>query len=327
MLLTSSGAIAAGMARLGLSRRPQNIPEKQAAAAIGQSYLMWAYERSFSKRGCQVAQILLTQDEFSFRRRYLNARNTLFTLLEHRVIPIANENDGVAVEEIQVGDNDSLSATVACLAAADLLVVLSDVEGLYTADPRCEDGACLIPSVREISGDVLDAAGAAGSEVGTGGMRTKLMAAQKVMDFGIPMIIADGRDPRVLDDVLSGKERGTLFVPPRQKLAGRKHWILHSISPQGQITVDAGAVRALLEGGKSLLPAGITAARGDFSAGDAVKVVAPDGREVARGLINYGAADVTKIKGLRTDQVRLVLGYAYDEVIHRDDLVLVEDKN
>jgi glutamate 5-kinase len=326
MLITSSGAIAAGMAKLGLSRRPQNIPEKQAAAAIGQSYLMWAYERAFSKRGCQVAQILLTQDEFSFRRRYLNARNTLFTLLEHRVIPVANENDSVAVEEIQVGDNDSLSATVACLAEADLLLILSDVEGLYTADPRCEDGACLIPSVREISGEIMQAAGAAGTRVGTGGMRTKLLAAQKVMDFGIPMIIADGRDPRVMDDVLAGKERGTLFIPPRQKMAGRKHWILHSIPPQGRIVVDAGAARAILEGGKSLLPAGITDTRGDFSAGDAVRVVTPDGGEVARGLVNYGASDVTKIKGLRTDQVRLVLGYAYDEVIHRDDLVLVEEK-
>jgi glutamate 5-kinase len=326
MLITSSGAIAAGMAKLGLSRRPQNIPEKQAAAAIGQSYLMWAYERAFSRRGCQVAQILLTRDEFSFRKRYLNARNTLFTLLAHRVVPIVNENDSVAVEEIQVGDNDSLSATVACLAEADLLLILSDVEGLFTADPRCEDGACLIPSVREITGELLEAAGEAGSGIGTGGMYTKLLAAQKVMDFGIPMVIADGRDPGAIDDVLAGREKGTLFVPPRRKMAGRKHWILHSIPPQGRVDVDAGAARAVLKGGKSLLPAGITGVKGEFSAGDAVRVVGPDGNEVARGLVNYGSADVTRIKGLHTDQVRLVLGYAYDEVIHRDDLVLVDDR-
>ncbi len=324
MLITSSGAIAAGMARLGLARRPQSIPEKQAAAAIGQSYLMWAYEKAFSQRGCQVAQILLTQDEFSFRKRYLNARNTLFALLQHRVIPVANENDSVAVEEIKVGDNDNLSATVACLAEADLLVILSDVAGLFTADPRCEEGACLIPTVEAVTADLIASAGRAGTVVGTGGMATKLQAARKVTDFGIPMVIADGRREGVVDSILAGEETGTLFLPQRQKMAGRKHWILHSITPQGRILVDAGAARALQKGGKSLLPAGITAVQGEFGAGDAVRIIDPDEREVARGLVNYGAADVTRIKGLRTDQARLVLGYTYEEVIHRDDLVLVE---
>ena len=324
MLITSSGAIAAGMAKLGLSRRPQNIPEKQAAAAVGQSYLMWAYERAFSLRGCQVAQILLTQDEFSFRKRYLNARNTLFTLLSHGVIPVANENDSVAVEEIQVGDNDTLSATVACLAEADLLLILSDVSGFYTADPHCEEGACLIPVVERITDEVLSWAGGSTTGTGTGGMSTKLQAARKSTDFGIPMVIADGRDPSTISRVLAGEDEGTLFLPQRQKMAGRKHWILHSIHPQGRIAVDGGAARAIASGGKSLLPAGITAVFGDFSAGDAVRIVGPDDREIARGLVNYTAGDVIRIKGLKSDRVRLVLGYTYDEVIHRDDLVLVE---
>jgi len=324
MLVTSSGAISAGMGRLGLRRRPQNIPEKQAAAAVGQSYLMWAYERAFSLRGCQVAQILLTQDEFSFRKRYLNARNTLFTLLSHGVIPVANENDSVAVEEIQVGDNDTLSATVACLAEADLLLILSDVSGFYTADPHCEEGACLIPVVERITDEVLSWAGGSTTGTGTGGMSTKLQAARKSTDFGIPMVIADGRDPSTISRVLAGEDEGTLFLPQRQKMAGRKHWILHSIHPQGRIAVDGGAARAIASGGKSLLPAGITAVFGDFSAGDAVRIVGPDDREIARGLVNYTAGDVIRIKGLKSDRVRLVLGYTYDEVIHRDDLVLVE---
>lgn len=324
MLITSSGAIAAGMGRLGLARRPQNIPEKQAAAAIGQSYLMWAYERAFSGRGCQVAQILLTRDEFSYRRRYLNARNTLFTLISHRVIPIANENDSVAVDEIQVGDNDTLSATVACLAEADLLLILSDVPGLHTADPRCEEEACLIPVVEEITDEIISSAGSTRSATGTGGMATKLQAARKSTDFGIPMVIADGQDPAILGRVLAGEDVGTLFLPQRQKLAGRKHWILHSIHPQGRIVVDAGAARAITAGGKSLLPAGITSVHGEFNAGDAVRIIGPLDGEVARGLVNYGSADVIRIKGLKTDQVRLVLGHAYDEVVHRDDLVLVD---
>ncbi len=324
MLITSSGAIVAGMGRLGLNRRPRNIPEKQAAAAIGQSYLVWAYERAFSRRQCQVAQILLTQDEFSFRRRYLNARNTLFTLLSHRVIPIANENDSVAVEEIQVGDNDTLSATVACLAEADLLLILSDVPGFYTADPHCDEGACLIPTVTEVSEELVAAAGTSRSETGTGGMATKLMAARKVMDFGIPMVILDGRDPASIGQVMAGKEVGSLFVPPHRTMARRKHWILHSIPPQGRIAVDAGAARAISRGGKSLLPAGVKNVHGAFNAGDSVRIIGPDEREIARGLTNYSAADVTRIKGLKTDQVQLVLGFTYDEIIHRDDLVLVE---
>ncbi len=323
-LVVSSGAVAAGMGRLGLKRRPQSIPEKQAAAAIGQSYLMWAYERAFSGRGCQVAQILLTRDEFSYRRRYLNARNTLFTLLSHRVIPIANENDSVAVDEIQVGDNDTLSATVACLAEADLLLILSDVTGLHTADPRCEEGACLIPVVEEITDEIISSAGSTRSATGTGGMTTKLQAARTSTDFGIPMVIVDGKDPAIIGQVLSGEDVGTLFLPQRQKLAGRKHWILHSIPPQGRIIVDAGAARAITAGGKSLLPAGITGVQGEFNAGDAVRIIGPRDGEVARGLVNYGSADVIRIKGLKTDQVRLVLGYAYDEVVHRDDLVLVD---
>jgi glutamate 5-kinase len=326
MLITSSGAIAAGMGRLGLVRRPQNIPEKQAAAAIGQSYLMWAYERAFSRRGCQVAQILLTQDEFSYRRRYLNARNTLFTLLSHGVVPIVNENDSVAVEEIQVGDNDTLSATVACLAEADLLLILSDVPGFFTADPGCEEDACLIPLVDGITEEIRAAAGSARTGTGTGGMATKLEAARKVTDFGIPMVIADGRDPAAVSRVLAGEKTGTLFLPQRQKMAGRKHWILHSIPPQGRIIVDAGAARAITSGGKSLLPAGVTAVEGDFSAGDAVRILGPGGGEIARGLVNYSSTDVIRIKGLQSDQVILVLGYTYEEVVHRDDLVLVETR-
>ncbi len=323
-LIVSSGAIIAGMGRLGLRCRPGNIPEKQAAAAIGQSYLMWAYEKTISRRGCQVAQILLTQDEFSQRHRYLNARNTLTALLAHRAIPIVNENDSVAVEEIKVGDNDTLSATVACLIEADLLVILSDVEGLFTADPRSDPRATLIPTVREVNPAMVEAAGKSPSATGTGGMYTKLHAARKVMDFGIPMVIADGRSPGTIRRVMSGEEVGTIFLPRSRKMAGRKHWILHSIPPQGDITIDTGATRAVLKEGRSLLPAGITGVSGGFQAGDAVRILGPDSQEIARGLVNYGSVDIHKIMGLKTDQVPQILGYTYDEVIHRNDLVVIE---
>jgi glutamate 5-kinase len=321
-LIVTSGAIAAGAGRLQLPRRPRTIPEKQAAAAIGQSYLMWAYEQAFSRRGRQVAQILLTQDDFADRRRFLNAQNTLATLLEHRVIPVINENDTVAVDEIRVGDNDTLSATVACLVGADLLVLLSDVAGLYTADPRHDPAARLVPTVEGIDAALLETARGTSSSVGTGGMRTKLRAARTVTDFGIPMVIADGRSPDTLRRLLAGGEIGTLFLPAQQRIAGKKHWIRHTLAPAGDILVDAGAARAILQGGKSLLPAGVTGTSGEFDAGDPVRVVGPDGREVARGLTRYGAAAIAGIRGEKTAKVRCLACYTADEVVHRDEMVI-----
>jgi glutamate 5-kinase len=321
-LVVTSGAVAAGMGRMRLPRRPRTIPEKQAAAAIGQSYLMAAWEQAFSRHGLQAAQVLLTAGDLADRRRFLNARNTLGTLLEHRAVPVINENDTVAVDELRVGDNDSLSATVACLVDADLLVILSDVAGLYTADPRRDPKARLVPTVRGIGAELLAGARGTTSAVGTGGMATKLAAARRVTDFGIPMLIASGQEAANVGRLLAGGEIGTLFLPVERRLGGKKHWIRHTLAPAGDIQVDAGAARALQAGGKSLLPAGVTGTRGAFAAGDPVRIVGPDGREVARGLTRYAAGDIARISGLSTAKARCLDCYLQDEVVHRDEMVI-----
>ncbi|HEV8307166.1 MAG TPA: glutamate 5-kinase [Methylomirabilota bacterium] len=321
--LVSSGAIAAGTARLGLRVRPRTIPEKQAAAAAGQAALMWHYEQAFLPHGRQVAQVLLTQEDISHRARYLNARNTLLTLLGYGVLPIINENDTVAVEEIKVGDNDNLAALVAYLVEADLLVLLSDTDGLYTGDPNQDPTAERIDTVEAITPEMERLAGARGP-LGTGGMVTKLQAAQKAMAAGIPMVIADGRRAGVLDAVLDGEPVGTYFEPRGDRLTARKRWIAFAIAPQGMLEVDAGARRALVEGGKSLLPSGVVKVEGEFSAGDAVGLRDPEGREFARGIVNYDAREVATLRGARTRDIERLLGYrALDEVIHRDDLVIL----
>jgi glutamate 5-kinase len=321
-VVVTSGAIAAGAARLRLPRRPRTIPEKQAAAAVGQSYLMAAWEQAFRHRGLQVAQVLLTGGDLADRRRFTNAQNTLAALLEYGVVPVINENDTVAVDEIRVGDNDTLSATVAVLVGADLLVILSDIEGLYTGDPRQDPRATLVPTVRGVDAALLESAGGTSSAVGTGGMRTKLVAARRASDFGIPMAIASGQDPENIGRLLAGGTVGTVFLPAGRRLAGKKHWIRHTLAPAGEILVDAGAARALVRGGKSLLPAGVTGASGEFAAGDPVRIVGPDGKEIARGLTRYAAAEIAGIKGLTTERLRCLGCHREDEVVHRDELVV-----
>ncbi len=324
-ILVSSGAILAGMEALGLRQRPRELPLKQAAAAVGQSHLMRAYEEAFQPCGRRVAQILLTREDLRHRGRYLNARNTLFTLLGLQVVPIVNENDTVAVQEIQFGDNDTLSALVAHMADADLLVILTDIEGLYTADPHRSNTAELIRLVRP-----QDAVGAfcaenTGSAASIGGMSTKVLAARRAAMAGIPTVVADGVRPGVLEEILRGGEVGTFFMPSRSRMRSRQRWLAFASVPRGGIVVDDGAKRALITGNKSLLPSGIRATQRSFRAGDVVSLVDARNREFARGLVNYGREEVDKIKGLHSHEIAGVLGSKpYDEVIHRDNLVIVE---
>ena len=324
VVVVSSGAIASGMARLGLTQRPRSIPEKQAAAAVGQSALMWHYEQAFARHGIRVAQVLVTQEDISARPRYLNARNTLQVLLRFRVVPVVNENDTVAVEEIKVGDNDNLAALVAHLVDADLLVILTDVDGLYTGDPRVDPEARRLETVDAVTEEIERLVWDADGQVSVGGMSTKLEAARKVTSSGIPMVIASGRVPGTLRRVLRGEPLGTYFVPRGDRLAGRKRWIAFAVPPQGRLTVDAGARSALVERGKSLLPSGVVEVEGEFHAGEVVSLSAADGKEFARGLTNYDAAELRKIQGAKTKDIEERLGYkSFDEVIHRDNLVLL----
>ncbi len=324
VVIVSSGAIAAGMARLGLTEKPKTMPQKQAAAAIGQSALMWNYERSFSFYGEKVAQILLTRDDLANRHRFLNARNTLFTLLTMGVIPIINENDTVVVEEIKVGDNDNLSALVTNLVNADLLIILSDIDGLYDRDPRLFKNARLIPLVSQITEEMEEGAAGTSSPISIGGMVTKLEAARKAAFFGVPTILANGLVPGIIEKILLGEEIGTLFIPQGSKLTSRKHWIAFTLKPKGKIIVDAGAKKAICQKGKSLLPSGVISVEGKFSVGDAVAIIDTQGIEFARGLTNYGSTEINKIKGLQTGEIIDKLGYKYsDEIIHRDDLAVI----
>ena len=322
--LVSSGAIATGMARLRLLARPRSIPEKQAAAAVGQSALMWHYEQAFKKHGIQVGQVLLTGQDISDRSRYLNARNTLLALLDFGVLPIVNENDTVAVDEIKVGDNDNLAALVAHLIDADLLVLLTDVDGLYTGDPRRDPTARRLETVQAITEDIHRLVFDATNQVSVGGMSTKLEAAQKANASGIPMVIASGREPGILQRVLRGESVGTYFQPRDDRLASRKRWIAFAVPPQGRLVVDAGAKKALTERGKSLLPSGLAAVDGEFVAGAVVALAEIDGQEFARGLVNYDADELRKICGAKTGEIEKTLGYkGFDEVVHRDNLVVL----
>jgi len=322
--LVSSGAIVTGMARLGLETRPRSIPEKQAAAAVGQSALMWHYEQAFKKHELMVGQVLLTGQDISDRGRYLNARNTLLALLDFDVVPVVNENDTVAVDEIKVGDNDNLAALVAHLIDADLLILLTDVDGLYTGDPRRDPSARRVDTVAAITGDIQRLVYDEAGEVSVGGMSTKLEAAQKAGASGIPMIIASGREPGVVTRLLKGEDLGTYFQPRDDRLAARKRWIAFAVPPQGRLTVDAGAKKALTERGKSLLPSGLVEVAGDFQAGEVVALLEAAGGEFARGLVNYDAAELRKIRGAKTGDIERALGYkGIGEVIHRDNLVVL----
>jgi len=325
VVLVTSGAIATGMARLALAERPRTIPEKQAAAAVGQSALMWHYDAAFKRHDVAVGQVLLTAQDIGDRARYLNARNTLRMLLDLSVLPIVNENDTVAVEEIKVGDNDNLSALVASLVDADLLVLLTDVDGLYTADPAVAADARKLDTVDAVTDDIVRLVWSREGGASVGGMATKLEAAQKAAASGIPMVIASGREEGVLTRLLAGEAVGTYFTPKADRLTARKWWIAFALPPQGRLTVDAGALRALRDEGRSLLPSGVVDVGGDFAAGEVVAIVGQaDGREFGRGLVNFDAVELRKIRGAKTRQIEERLGYrGVDEVIHRDNLVIL----
>lgn len=326
VLLVSSGAMASGMKKIGLSRRPDEIPKRQAIAAVGQSGLMMAYEQAFAQYDRKVAQVLLTGEDLNNRVRYLNARNTLHTLLAWKIVPVINENDTVAVAEIKFGDNDNLSAMITLLMDADICVNLTDIGGLYTGDPRKDPEARLIPEVTRITKAVGKLAGAIPGVLGTGGMLTKIGAARKLTGAGVPMVIAPGLEADVLLKLFSGQRIGTFFLPAGERLSRRKCWIGYTLKPKGVIVVDEGAATAILKKGKSLLPGGITDVTGDFGVGAPVELRDGRGVSIGIGLVNYSAADIRSIMGCNTDTIHERLGHkSYDEVIHRNNLTVFND--
>ncbi|MBP2653299.1 MAG: proB [Firmicutes bacterium] len=324
LILVTSGAVGAGMDRLGMKEKPRTIPEKQAAAAVGQGILMQTYEKLFAEYGQVVAQVLLTREDSNHRKRCINSRNTLITLMAMGVIPIINENDVVAVDELKFGDNDTLSAMVASIIDAELLVILSDVDGLYTGNPQCDEAARLLPEIFDITPDVEALAGGPGSKQGTGGMYTKIQAAKIAVNSGVTMIIASGGRDGIIRDILAGAEFGTIFWPKERSLEFRKRWLAFGNRVSGTVTVDKGCEKAILNGGSSLLAAGITTVAGDFEHGNTVRILSIEGRELARGLSNYSADEIRRIMGVHTNQIADILGIKlYDEVIHRDNMVLL----
>jgi glutamate 5-kinase len=322
-LVVSSGAITLGVRALGLARRPTDMPTLQAVAAVGQRQLLQHWEHAFAAHRILIGQVLLTHDDLGNRTRFLNARHTLRALLAAGVVPIINENDTVAVEEIKFGDNDLLAALVCNLVSADVLLVLTDVDGLH--DGSAPAPGRRIPVVRDIDSEAVPVAGRTiGDGVGSGGMASKVQAARMTAKSGIPTVVARGQDPSVIARVLDGEDVGTLFLPSDSHMTSRKHWIAYGSRPAGRITVDGGARRALVELGRSLLPAGVTGVTGDFDVGALVSVVDESGTEFARGLVSYGADELGRIKGLQSADIEPTLGYKYvDEAIHRDDLVIL----
>ncbi|MDJ0810384.1 MAG: glutamate 5-kinase [Desulfobacterales bacterium] len=323
VILVSSGAMAAGVRKMAINKRPEAIPARQAVAAVGQAGLILTWEKALARYGKKVAQMLLTAEDMTSRKRYLNARNTLNTLLDWGVLPIINENDTIMVDEIRFGDNDNLAAVITLLMDADILINLTDIDGLYDRDPRTHADAELIPSIETIGREIERYAGDIPGALGTGGMLSKIKAARKVTAAGIPMIIANGKTDGVLAAIFRGQPRGTFFRPKTERLSSRKCWLAFSLKPKGVIRIDKGAARALTTGGKSLLPSGIVGVNGHFSVGDPVQFAGPDDQVLGNGLVNYSAGDIEKIKGLRTSEISSCLGEKpYDEVIHRDNLVL-----
>ena len=325
-VVVTSGAIAAGQKKLGMAGRPRTVALKQAAAAVGQTSLMRAYERAFEKRGRHVAQLLLTHDDFESRERYVNARNTLLALLARGIVPIVNENDTVATEEIRLGDNDHLATLVTQMIGADLLILLTDSDGLQTKDPHRHPDARRIPVVENLDDAFIRAAvGRRVSSAGTGGMASKLRAARVLSSSGIPVVIASGLSRRSILDILGGRDTGTLILPRRTgKLRSRKMWIAYAMNAQGTILVDGGARKVLMEGGKSLLPAGVTGTQGRFRPGDAVSIADRRGRVFARGIARWSSEQVDRGKGKRSAEVRSLLGPETPaEVVHRDDLTIL----
>jgi glutamate 5-kinase len=329
VVLVSSGAVALGAERLGLVRskgRPWDIPTKQACAAVGQPHLMAAWGEALGARGVQVAQVLLTAEDLASRKRFLNARRTFEKLLDAGVLPVVNENDTVAVEEIKVGDNDTLAALVAGCVEADLVAMLTDVEGLYDRDPRAT-GATLVQDVLRVTPEIERAAGGAGTERSVGGMATKVKAARRLAAQGVTTALLSGRRPRALAALLAGERIGTVFAAAKEHLPARKGWLAAAARGKGVIVVDAGARRALVEQGRSLLPSGVRSVQGQFGVGDPVDIAVDARRPFARGLAGYGAEEVRRIAGLKTSEIERALGYKYlDEIVHRDDLVVLEPR-
>ena len=327
VLVVTSGAIAAGRERLNERGHRRDIPFRQALAAVGQAHLMQTYDRLFAAHGRVVAQTLLTRGDLSDRVGYLNARNTMLGLLDMGVVPIINENDTVALDEIagsKIGDNDNLSALVANLVDADLLAILTDTGGLYTADPRKDKTALIIGTVERITKEIEARAGGSESGRGIGGMITKLQAAKLATGGGSDVFVANGHEPNVLHRIAHGEHVGTKFPARISRMESRKRWMLSGLATKGSIIVDAGAARALVERKKSLLPAGVASVQGSFKRGDAVAVCLPDGSQLGVGISNYGADELGTIKGVRSDRIEEVLGYQYgSEVVHRNNLVLL----
>jgi glutamate 5-kinase len=326
LVLVTSGAVAGGMERLGWTARPRAITEVQAASAIGQGVLMHAYAEAFRAHGITVAQVLLTHADLADRGRYLNVRGAFDTLRRERVLPIVNENDVTSVEEITFGDNDRLAALLTGVVEAELLVLLTTSDGLHEQDPRLHPGSPRVGRVEEVSPEIEALARETASSIGRGGMASKVQAARIAGRLGVWVVIANGLKAGTLERAVAGDDVGTVFVPSGKLVSSRQHWIAYTRRPQGELTIDDGALRALVQGGKSLLPRGVREVRGTFASGDAVRVVGLDGREVARGLASYGSEQIERIRGRHSREIESILGYRYtDEVIHRDDLVVTLD--
>ena len=324
-VIVSSGAIASGMKKLGLLSRPKEIDLKQAISACGQTELIKRYEEAFSEFGLNVAQILLTRDGFSDRKRFLNSRKTIRRLLEMDIIPVINENDTVAFEEIMFGDNDNLAALVISLTEADILVLLSNVEGFFDKDPAKDENAELLSTIAEIDSRIESFAGDTLGRTTSGGMRTKIQAAKSAAAFGVPTIIANGKRENSLLNIFNGMDYGTVILPVKERLKGRKHWIAYTLKPQGKLILDDGAAQAITEKGRSLLPSGIRKVEGEFEIGELVSCFNSSAVEISRGLCSYGSSEVRKILGKKSSEIEEVLGYRYsDEIIHRNEMVILQ---
>ena len=324
IILVTSGAVGAGLDRLGSTERPKTIPEKQAVAAIGQGILMHMYEKLFAEYGQIVAQVLLTRENSVKHKLYINSRNTLLTLLKMGVIPVINENDAIAIDELKIGDNDTLSATVATIVDADLLIILSDIEGVFTANPQNDPTAQLIEEITDITPEIEELAGGAGSKLGTGGMYTKIQAAKIAVNAGVTMVIASGALEGVVRNILSGEKIGTIVPAKEQHLQVRKSWLAFGAMIKGELIVDEGCEKALITEGSSLLSVGIVEVKGTFDQGNSVRILSKQGREIARGLANYNSEEIKKICGKNTNNISKILGSKlYDEVIHRDNMVIM----
>lgn len=324
VILVTSGAVAVGMERMGLKEKPSEIPAKQALAAVGQGMLMHIYEKLFAEYEQTAAQVLLTKENSVRHNQYSNSRNALLELVKMGAVPIINENDAVAVDELKIGDNDTLSAMVATIVDADALLILSDIEGLYTANPQTDENARLLTEIPEITPEIERMAGGAGSRLGTGGMYTKIQAAKIAVNAGVAMVIASGAADGVVRRVMEGEPLGTWFPAKESHLRVRKSWLAFGKRIMGDIVVDEGCEKALLNQGSSILAAGIMDAEGEFKAGNTVRVLSPDGREIARGIVNYAVEDLKKILGRQTNEFSTLLkGEIHEEVIHRDNMVLM----